>query len=72
MLHPMQALWHTPGAVGWGIIPVFFPYTVDEMILKLYHPDFCSTHEAEYDISVKSCGTCGYGFGIPYIYFLEN
>lgn len=40
----MKALWYMPGAMGWGIITVFFPYTINEMILKLYHPDFCSTH----------------------------
>lgn len=43
-LHQMKALWYVPGVIGWGIITVFFLYTIDEMILKLYHPDFCSTH----------------------------
>ena len=44
MLHQMKALWYMPGAMGWGIMAVVFPYTIDEMILKLYHLDFCSTH----------------------------
>lgn len=44
MLHQMKALWYVPGAMGWWIIIVFFPSTIDDMILKLYHLDFCSTH----------------------------
>lgn len=35
MLHQMKALWYMPGAMGWGIITVFFSDTIDEMILKL-------------------------------------
>lgn len=38
MLHQMKALWYMPGAMGWGIITIFFLYTIDEMILKLYRP----------------------------------
>lgn len=31
MLHQIKALWCMPGAMGWGIITVFFPYSIDEM-----------------------------------------
>lgn len=59
-------------AWGNGLGDNYCVLPLDELILKLYHPDFCSTHSAEYDISVTSCGACGYGLGIPYIYFLGN